>query len=260
MKEPLTRYLKKKMLGLDFENSKKIKKILTIDKFSTAERGFSKGGGPEREYVFFPTSLNRLPESKDWSRRSYDLCYTGSLFPQIEHLLYPLIQSGLKICVVSHSKSALVTHSEVSYEKKLELVADSKFALVHNQLFLTESQAKRVLSSVRLRSHGAFSHLCRNEDVSLSNSFTEFRVPQLKSRLFEAAMVGTIPLVIEDTWNIAEDWFIRGEHFYPVEEANLLEYVYKVQNSDENQPKSEALRLFTQSAYSTEAFVKRYIR
>lgn len=210
-KPKLTSRLLGRHPDFQFDRPGKIKKLLTIDKFSTAEYNFPFQTHVEREYVFFPTSEQRLPPYLEWEKREFDLFYSGSIFPPVAKILNRLKLRNWKLCVVSHSQDQLVTHSNVDYETKLKLVGDSKYSIVHNQLFLNSDSYDALRRwGPKILEHGAFAHLesvLRLPKTEGRLAMRQERAPQLKSRLFEAAMVGTVPLVVRDPWSLARDWF-----------------------------------------------------
>lgn len=75
---------------------------------------------------------------------------------------------------------------------------------------------------------------------SLGNRFgIEFRnnlgfLPQLKSRLFEAAAAGAVPLVITDKWGLCDAYFRRGEEYLLTDVENLADTIlYRSKNDKE---------------------------
>ena len=246
-----------------FDGNPKITKILTIDKYSTEEFGYPFLLRTPRQYVFFPTSESRLPSYIPWNKRDFDLVYSGTMFPEVIAILEKLNSLDLKLCVISHSSSPLVTHRDVSYNQKLDLVARAKFSLVHNQLFLDKPHLASLLHrDSKIFQHGAFSHLTKEICHSglISNSGKRLRAPQLKSRLFEASMVGSIPLVAEDRWRLADDWFERDEHFIPFTEEQVIQSVERVM-TDQRDYEAMGLDLqkFSRGNYTTRHFASAYL-
>ena len=173
-------------------------RYLTIDPFS--HKFFNETEGRVGESVFIPTDPDKVPHGS--TKREFDLVYTGHLVSV--DLVNTLIELSkkFKIAVVSNSNHPLVTHRGLNYIEKLEVISNSRAALIHNVLWPSSSHIKTLKSSLPLwREHGTFRHLKKR------SLFEAPVVPQLKSRLFEAAFCGAAPLIMRDDWHLAEAFF-----------------------------------------------------
>ena len=171
---------------------------LTIDPYSN--QFFRSKEGRAGESVFIPTDPDKVPPILQ--KRKYDLVYTGHLVSA--DLLKTLtgLSRKFNVAVVSNSDHPLVTHKGLNYEEKLEVISNSRAALIHNVLWPAKDDIKTLKNKVPLwREHGAFSHLNQR------SLFDTPVVPQLKSRLFEAAFCGAAPLILRDDWHLAERFF-----------------------------------------------------
>lgn len=173
-------------------------RYLTIDPFSN--EFFKATEGRVGESVFIPTDPDLVPPFAH--KREYDLVYTGHLVSAdlIETLTE--LSRRFKVAVVSNSNHRLVTHQGLNYREKLEVISNSRAALIHNVLWPSRDHLRSLRSNVPLwREHEAFHHL-QNRRL-----FDRPVVPQLKSRLFEAAFCGAAPLIMRDDWRLAERFF-----------------------------------------------------
>jgi hypothetical protein len=227
--------------------------VLSICPYST--KYFGGLSEVKRQYVFFPTNLAFIPEEKE---RDFDVVYSGHLHgPAIRNFLMHL--QGLKVCVISNSSDPLVTHKGVTHKEKMDLVARAKYSIVHNQLFLNRGHRQNLKRNLPdYAQHGAFSAVKKGRlDHFLDRGIT--RAPQLKSRLFEAAACGTIPIVIKDEWNLVKDWYGKDE-YVESSENDLGALIHDaVANYSKVKKLSGHIREKTARDYSTIAFANRYL-
>jgi glycosyltransferase involved in cell wall biosynthesis len=234
------------------DSDRNFKKVFSICPFST--KFFQRDELNKGKYVFFPTNFDHVPKP---SKKIYDFVYSGNLHSKaIIQFLKSL--KGLNICVIGNSDNALITHRRVNYLEKMKLISESKFAIVHNQLFLDKKQIRQLqLNLPNYLEHGAFSHLPKLERFKIVKE-KDFRAPQLKSRLFEAAACGTIPIVMSDPWNLAQDWYERTE-FIEAREASLSESCLEAVEDWKNwKDLGTHLREKTEREYSSNAFAQKY--
>jgi hypothetical protein len=173
-------------------------RYLTIDPFSN--QFFNATESRAGESVFIPTDPDKVPPISQ--KRKYDLVYTGHLVSADLIKMLTGLSRKFNLAVVSNSDHPLVTHRGLNYEEKLEVISNSRAALIHNVLWPSSNDIKTLKGKVPLwREHGAFSHLNHR------SLFDTPVVPQLKSRLFEAAFCGAAPLILRDDWRLAERFF-----------------------------------------------------
>lgn len=227
--------------------------VLSICPYST--KYFGGLSEVKRQYVFFPTNLAFIPEEKE---RDFDVVYSGHLHsPEIRKFLMQL--QGLKICVISNSSDPLVTHKGVTHKEKMDLVARAKYSIVHNQLFMNRGQRQNLkINLPDYAQHGAFSAVKKNPVAHfLDRGIT--RAPQLKSRLFEAAACGTIPIVVKDEWNLVQDWYRKDEYIESPENDLGAVIFDAVANYSKVKNISGHIREKTARDYSTIAFANKYL-
>ena len=272
-------------------------KVFSICKYSTSffDR-LSRGRG---EYVFFPVNMNFVPIKPGGDRPFDVVYSGHLGRNSIIKILQKLGDKGLRLCVISNSSHPLVTHRGVSHAEKMRLIASSKFSIVHNQLFVTRANVFALMKDFpNFREHGAFSHFKEYSFESDSNFELKVppsldlaaravqgierltrlqkknigmmmkrlwlnkeveRAPQLKSRLFESSASGTIPIVIQDPWNLVDDWF-ESDEYIPSTEHDLAETILNSVGEYQNLTNlSQHLQDKTSREYSTKAFSEKYL-
>lgn len=105
----------------------------------------------------------------------------------------------------------------VSHAEKLGLARDAKVCFVHNLIFVDAGYLERALSS-GLHSLRSPLHLdFLDEDGAVRDKpvrgWGPFYIPQVKSRMFEAAQSGCVLAVLSDPWNLVERYFAKDEYF-----------------------------------------------
>ena len=89
----------------------------------------------------------------------------------------------------------------------------------------------------------------------------EIEVPQLKSRIFEAAFCRSLILCKKDNFNVIEKYFMPGEEFVYYEEGRLVETVNKVlTNYDAYLSVIENAYNRAVKQYTTNAFFEKYLK
>lgn len=233
-------------------------KVLTLCPF-TAEY-FNKRQGVERRVpIFFPFNEEFTPPV---SEKRYDIIYTGHLHPK------PIMRDMKTICrfnyrLVSNSDHELVTNRGVGYEEKLRLISQSKITLTHNLLYPTVRHVLNVWKYPGWKANRAFSDIPHGLMGLAKRLLTgpEIEVPQLKSRIFEAAFSRSLILCRKDKFNVAEKYFKPGEEFVYYEDGGLAETVDKIlTNYDAYLPVIDRAYKRAAEQYTTAAFFKKYLK
>jgi len=147
--------------------------------------------------AFFPIDRRHEPPRQN---KRYDVVYAGSMIRGwISDTISEL--KRYRHAIISHDRSPLATHRGVSYAEKLALIAQAKVSLIHNLLFLSERHLAQVRSQPGYEKNHAFTRL------------EERIAPQLKSRLFEAALCRSLILCRHDPWNLVEQHFEPDRDF-----------------------------------------------
>jgi hypothetical protein len=177
--------------------------IFTLCPF-TAEWRNQRREGPRRTPVFFPFNTKYLPAAVP---KTVDVVYTGGLHnPGLFRLAEEI--STFNYRIASQVPHPLATDVGIPYAAKLELLARAKVAIVHNVLFPSPVQ---IVTLKRLApdfaGNRAFAMIASPAPHQLPDSGGEMLMPQLKSRLFEAAFARSLILCRKDPWNVAERFF-----------------------------------------------------
>lgn len=164
---------------------------------------------------FFPLQELKYEENE----RPIPVYYSGhsinyfSLISKIENTVKHFIGEQQ----FNNLKKEISIHNTISYFKKLEIYSKTKICIVHNLLFKN------------LPNMNAF---INNE---MYNYFLPWHtnsqnyVPQIKSRMFEGAMMGCILLVYKDEYNLIENFFTENEDFiYFTDEIDLKIKIEKI--------------------------------
>jgi spore maturation protein CgeB len=92
------------------------------------------------------------------------------------------------------------------------LLSKSKISVGFNLIFLTPQQISNLKSTPNI---DAF----KNIDIA----YTKAMLPQMKTRMVEAAACKTLMLIYKDDWNVIEEWFEPNKHFLYWETFEELE-------------------------------------
>ena len=110
----------------------------------------------------------------------------------------------------------LITHYNISSEEKWDLLSKCKINVGFNLLFLKPSH----ISNLQMISNiEAF----KNIDITYEKRI----LPQMKTRMVEAAACKTLMLMYKDNWNVIEEWFEPNKHFLYWETFEELESLIK---------------------------------
>ena len=159
-----------------------------------------------------------------------DVIYYGNLH---HSLYYDLIRSMSKFnyafSAISHHNQTeemvkLITHFNLSSQEKWDLLSKSKISVGFNLLFLNSNH----ISNLKMISNiEAF----KNIDITYEKSI----LPQMKTRMVEAAACKTLMLMYKDDWNVIEEWFEPNKHFLYWETFEELEtLIADISNNYEN--------------------------
>lgn len=222
---------------------------LTIDPFSNIF--FRDSADRKGEAVFIPTDPERVPNFS--KNRRYDVVYTGHIVSgELESLLVK-IGKHFRLAVISGSNHPLVTHNGLNYDEKFSIISESKVAIAHNVLWPTRSHVRNVKTNLKnWQDHGAFS------DLSSLWPFGR-HVPQLKSRIFEAAFCGTIPIVFSDSWHLASNFF-PSDLFVECHSENVIDAIGEaITNRSSDHRRGQNLRDYAFENYTTEKFIESFL-
>lgn len=233
-------------------------KVLTLCPF-TAEYFNERQAVERRVPIFFPFNKEFIPPKAE---KRYDIIYTGHLHPK------PIMRdmktiSRFNYRLVSNSGHELVTDRGVGYQEKLDLISQSKITLTHNLLYPTVRHVLNVWGYPDWAANKAFSDIPRGLIGLAKRLLTgpEIEVPQLKSRIFEAAFCRSLILCKKDNFNVIEKYFTPGEEFVYYEEGKLVETVNKVlANYDAYLSVIDTAYNRAVKQYTTNAFFEKYLK
>jgi hypothetical protein len=232
-------------------------KVLTLCPY-TAEYFNERQAAERRVPIFFPFNETFIPSKRE---KLYDIIYTGHLHPK------PILRdmrtiSQFNYRLVSNSGHALVTDKGVGYQEKLDLISQSKITLTHNLLYPTVRHVLNVWKYPNWRSHKAFIEIPGALGL-LNKMFTgyEIAVPQLKSRIFEAAFCRSLILCKKDNFNVIEKYFTHNKEFVYYEEGKLFEKVNSILgNFEDYLPLIERAYNRAVKEYTTAAFYEKFLK
>jgi len=165
--------------------------------------------------------------------------------------------------LVSNSGHALVTDRGVGYQEKLDLISQSKITLTHNLLYPTVRHVLNVWKYPEWLLNEAFSDVPRGF-ISLAKRLLNgpyIEVPQLKSRIFEAAFCRSLILCKKDNFNVIEKFFSPGEEFVYYEEGKLDETISKVlANYETYLPVVDKAYNRAVKQYTTKSFFENFLK
>lgn len=225
-------------VGHHVDTFNKVDKVLTICPY-TAETINN------RKFVFFPFNETLIPEKQE---KIYDCIYSGgvnssSISTMIDCML------PYKYVFITFSRDSRTNHKDVSYTEKLDLYAKTKVTICHNLLWPHKSNIPRYRGFLNADKNKAFDYL----DSGL--------MPQIKSRVFEAAFSRSVILCGKDNWNVIEKFFEPDKEFvYYENEQDLKEKLnYIINNYDKYTDMTERAYEKALNNYTTEHFVRKYL-
>ena len=267
--EQIQNIREKKIVRLEFEEPNKFfigdnpnrydgdfYRVYTLCPF-TAKWLNQEQGVRRRIPVFFPFNEEYIP---DKAEKIYDVIYTG-------HIVAPTVLRDIKIIskfnyrFVSNSDHTLVTDHSVSYERKMELIAQTRITILSNLLYPRFRHLLKIWGYPNWRKNEAFKEL--PPPSLFFKYFTErsrMVVPQLKSRLFEAAFGKSLILCKLDSFNIIENYFEPEKEFIYYKEGELELMLNKILSSFEKY-KDVVERAYKRaiSEYTTKCFFDKYL-
>jgi hypothetical protein len=233
-------------------------KVLTLCPF-TAEYFNEQQCVERRVPIFFPFNETFIPPRTE---KRYDIIYTGHLHPRPIMRDMKLI-SRFNYRLVSNSDHVLVTDRGVGYQEKLNLISQSKITLTHNLLYPTKRHVLNVWKYPNWRANKAFADIPEGALGLFIRLLIggAIEVPQLKSRIFEAAFCRSLILCKKDNFNVIEKYFTPGEEFVYYEEGGLRETVNKILcNYDAYLPLIDKAYNRAAKQYTSAAFFEKYLK
>lgn len=266
--EELQKLLKEKIVRLEFEEPNK---FFIGDNPAEYEKYFyrvfslcpytcdwvnSQNNEKKRVPIFFPFNDEFTPAK---SEKKYDIIYMGHIVSK--KLLNELhTMSKFNYRFVSNSKHPLVTNTSASYDEKMKLVSQTRITLVHNLLYPRLFHIFNVWRTRNYRTNGAFKLV--PPWYLFWKVFTDKNivVPQLKSRVFEAAFGRSLILCKRDPFNVIERYFEPDKEFVYYEDGKLEEKIREILSDFPKYQKviDNAYKKASEN-YTIDAFVRKYL-
>ena len=202
------------------ENNKKYDLILDLCPY-TCDLLNNKFNTTKYIPIFFPLADNIFKQKE----RIYPVLYTGHKLDGLPVLdiIYSALYKYLGEDNHKYIQKYISSNSVSGYYSKLDIYSQTKIALIHNVV-----------------SYALTPNLTSYKDDPLYvkhlpwHSNSDIYAPQLKSRLFEAAMMGCIPLVYKDNYKIVERYFVENEEFiYFTDKDDLMNKIELILNNYE---------------------------
>lgn len=233
-------------------------KVLTLCPFSS-EYLNEYQGIIRRVPIFFPFNSEFIPQKCE---KLYDIIYTGHLHPKpIQRDMNLIRQFNYRL--VSNSEHKLVTNKGVDYREKLNLISQSKITLTHNLLYPTIRHVLNVWKYPNWTKNKAFSEIPRGTIELLKKILirSDIEVPQLKSRIFEAAFCRSLILCKKDKFRVIERYFVPNEEFIYYEEGKLIETINMIlDNYDRYLSVIDKAYNRAVKQYTTSAFFDKFLK
>lgn len=229
----------------DFPNDQHVRVFNKADKVLTL-CPYTAESTDNRECVFFPFNEECIPEEKE---KEYDVIYTGSIqSPAVSQMVDCMLPHNYVF--VNFGNDPRANFPKVSHEEKINLYSKTKVTICHNLLWPNPGIAHR---------YRAFTNSDKNKAFDLLDHGV---MPQIKSRVFEAAFSKSIILCLRDPWNVIERYFEPGKHFIYYDgpddlKENLNELI---NNFDNYKDMIESAYDHAVNNYTTKHFVDKFLR
>ncbi len=234
-------------------------KVLTICPYTAAWLN-KKYGNDKRTPVFFPFNETYIPPK---SEKTYDIVYVGNILsPELEENARTLSKFDYRLIASTHPLS---TGTIANYGEKLALIAKTRISLVHNVLFASEKHIRNLHKNAPdFRDNEAYKLIPK--DTIFGKIMGKFRprsalVPQVKSRLLDAAFCRSLILCRRDPFNLVERYFEPGKEFVYYEPGKLEEKIREIlADYDSYLPVIERAYERAVKNYTTKAFFEKYLK
>ena len=160
--------------------------------------------------ICFPFSAQEFKKYEDTEPedKKHDAIYYGQVHhPFYIPMLEVLSQFDYRFSTISNhgltkESAGLVTNYQLSSQQKWDLLNQCKISVGVNLLFL---------HAPHLETFNSFNNIEQFEKIEWINN--TYQMPQMKTRMVEAAASKTLMLMCRDRYNVIENWFEPGKHF-----------------------------------------------
>lgn len=265
----LSEIKKKKIVRLEFEEPNKFflgdnmesydeefYKIFTLCPY-TSEWLNKKHRTNKRVPIFFPFNEEDIPLP---TVKNYDIIYAGHLVSsKLSEDIITMAKFNYRF--VSNDNHQLVTNHKSGYAEKINLIAESKITLVHNLLYPNSTHIRKIWKYEGWRNNYAFHLIPRPTQLWKLLTGQNGEVPQLKSRVFEAAFCHSLILCKYDHFNVIERYFEPEKEFAYYRQDNLERKISEIlDNYHDYERVIERAYKRAISNYTTERFVENYLK
>jgi hypothetical protein len=134
---------------------------------------------------------------------------------------------------ISYNQQNKITDLGLSTIEKWDLLSKCKISVGFNLIFINDNHIKNLKEFTNINRF-------KNIDITYSKKI----MPQMKTRMVEAALTKTLMLIYKDEWNVIENWFepnidfIYWETFEDLEKKifdiskNYEDYWYIIENAN----------------------------
>lgn len=203
-------YMYNPKLGLDINKDNELYDLIYIICPFTCKLLNEKYYTNKYKPIFFPL----LKYDYNEQERIYPVFYSGHIFNFMElvKMIDRVVLKYLGNDLHNNLKQSITAHCIDSYYNKLNIYSKTKICVVQNVLFKQSiPNMNSFLDNPLYNKHFPWQ---LNDDIF---------VPQIKSRMFEGAMMGCILLVYKDNYNLIETYFKENEDFiYFIDEQDLI--------------------------------------
>lgn len=143
--------------------------------------------------------------------KKFDVAFCGGIHSK-EHIQILHSIRGFKNIVMSYQKRwgrnfldwpfFLNYQNFVSNQKKWDILYNTKVLVGTNLLYLKKEELENFKKIPNIEKYDGYELTCREKIL-----------PQMKSRMIEAASTKTLLLLKKDEWNVIEEWFTPNEDF-----------------------------------------------
>lgn len=234
-------------------------KIFTLCPYTAAWLN-EKYGNNKRTPVFFPFNEHYIPPT---SPKEFDVIYMGHAHPgEVTDIIDVISKFNYRF--VSHSESPYVTDKDASYMKKLDLISKSRITVVNNSIEVKDKYIITLNKVDGFKKNYAFKQIPEHFKKRWFHRFISRKkiiVPQIKSRVFEAAFCRSLILCREDAFNIIEQFFEPDREFIYYKNGHLEQTINKIlKNFDHYESVIENAFQKAKKEYTTYAFYEKFLK
>ena len=199
-----------------------------------------------RTFVFFPFSEDWIPPEHE---KVIDVSYFGSIGTVPAWKSY--IENVFTKYNFRFGHYSMGNVPRCSHKDKILMYSATKVAVVHGSCQVRAGDADRYYNFPKGRENKAFTQLGPDGGA----------LPQVKSRMFEAAFSRCVILCQRDHWNVIENWFEPEKEFmYFDDEADLDKKLNHIINHyDEFDDMRQSAYNRAINNYTTKHFVENYL-